>query len=296
MALYNDWIVALANQLQRRFDSILSEGGHNFEAGDEFEIAAMRALRAILPHRYGVCLGFIVDQHGGQAGDDLIIYDRSRFPTLQSLGEDPARRDRVPFEAVLAYIELKHTLHVKDLEKSQKHFGQSLRHACEQVSIARTLRREAVTQHPGSIMRVYVAPGYPRIENELYCAVWARNVAPATAAGDALASLCRTLHDEGVGRPDVVVAGNVLSLPAHYSPGPEGTIQVDGTRPFITADGNNPLFVESETAWGLALVHLMSTLESITLGELPWGRILHEALGGGFRVWGTGPTRDDPLR
>src|SRR6266498_5826443 len=106
--LYGDFVRNMA----RRFDEALSEieSTYNFELGDEFEIAICNTLRRILPHRFGICRGYVVNRDGEVAGDDIIIYERIRFPTARLLGEDYSRKEKVPIEAVFAYIEAKHTL------------------------------------------------------------------------------------------------------------------------------------------------------------------------------------------
>ena len=45
-------------------------------------------LRIFLPSKYGVCRGFVVNRHGDKAGDDIIIYDQEKFPTLRLLPKD----------------------------------------------------------------------------------------------------------------------------------------------------------------------------------------------------------------
>jgi len=83
---------------------------HNFDYGDEFEIALCEVLRTILPGRAAVCRGYVIAQDGRMAGDDIIVFDATRFPVLRALGDDLSRKEKVPAEAVLAYIEAKHTL------------------------------------------------------------------------------------------------------------------------------------------------------------------------------------------
>jgi len=77
---YADYLRTFAGEFQGRFEKIVSM--HNFDLGDEFEIAVCKVIRLILPHRYGVCRGFIVNDSGDSAGDDILIYDREEFPTL----------------------------------------------------------------------------------------------------------------------------------------------------------------------------------------------------------------------
>ena len=106
---YNDIIV----NISRRFESELEymSSIYNFDLGDEFEIAVCHVLRKILPIKYGICRGFVVDKSKNIAGDDIIIYDRMNFPNLRFLGQedDYARKNQIPVEAVYAYIEAKHT-------------------------------------------------------------------------------------------------------------------------------------------------------------------------------------------
>lgn len=53
MLLYQGYVQTLS----QRFESALSEiaSQHNFELGDEFEIAICKTLRKILPTRFGIC-------------------------------------------------------------------------------------------------------------------------------------------------------------------------------------------------------------------------------------------------
>lgn len=110
IALYNNWLGKLAERFQAKFDDIQTI--YNFEYGDEFEVALCEVLKSIIPRRASVCRGFVVAKDGTLAGDDIIIFDSTRFPALRAIGEDLSRKEQVPAEAVLAYIEAKHTLYV----------------------------------------------------------------------------------------------------------------------------------------------------------------------------------------
>jgi hypothetical protein len=254
--VYGGWIAGIAARFQRHFDQIVT--GNNLEYGPEFEIAVVNALREILPQRFGICRGYVVEQSGKRAGDDIIIYDRWRFPTIHALGGDPARKDHVPFEAVLAYIEAKHTLKLTDDEDRQ-----SLRKAAKQIAGVRALYRESVKYQGGPITKVYCAPGFPSIENELYCGVFARHVDTGDEGREALPEALMRLHKDEVPLPDAVVAGPYVAIPARYE---LASNTVEGARPFMNVEGNLPIFLEHPHAFGLALVHLISTMESITLG------------------------------
>jgi hypothetical protein len=71
-----------------------------------------------LPKKYGVCRGFIVDKEGNKEGDDIIIYDKIKHPTINLYNEDYSRKENIPIEAVYAYIEAKHTITLKSFDKA----------------------------------------------------------------------------------------------------------------------------------------------------------------------------------
>jgi|ERR1019366_520635 hypothetical protein len=141
MGLYNDWLPQVAQRFQQKFESI--QVAHNFDLGNEFEVAVAEVLREILPRRFGVCRGFVVARNGERAGDDIIVFDAQAFPTLRALATDLSRKEAVPAEAVLAYIEAKHTLHVEGEER----VGQSLAKATSQVDLVKRIPRPAVEHH-----------------------------------------------------------------------------------------------------------------------------------------------------
>ena len=115
--LYDNFIVDLSLKIQNRLSEISVE--YNFDYGDEFEIAICQLLRSFLSIKYGVCRGFVVNKQGVKAGDDIIIYDQQRFPTLKQLSkEDWSRKENIPIEAVYCYIEAKYTLDVSGAEKT----------------------------------------------------------------------------------------------------------------------------------------------------------------------------------
>jgi hypothetical protein len=112
--LYRNYISNLAKRFVANLESI--ETGHNFDYGPEFEIVLCDTLRSALPDRIGVARGFVVGMDNSTAGDDIILFDRSRFPTLAMRERDNfSRKEFVPAEAVLCYAEAKHTLQFKQV-------------------------------------------------------------------------------------------------------------------------------------------------------------------------------------
>src|SRR4051812_22586008 len=101
---YTDYLVKFAENFEARYAAIAAK--YNFDLGDEFEIAFCETMRTVLPGRFGICRGFLVNRKEESAGDDIIIFDRDQFPTLRMLPQnDYSRKEHVPVEATCAYIE-----------------------------------------------------------------------------------------------------------------------------------------------------------------------------------------------
>ncbi|WP_437923100.1 DUF6602 domain-containing protein [Sorangium sp. So ce291] len=280
-AFYGGWSEEIVEHLEDEFRKLRALA--TLELGPELEIAVCHALRKFLPERAGVCRGWVVDTTGAKQGDDIIIYDAARFPTLRGLGGDLAIRERVPAEAVLAYIEVKHTLYAqaKVPAKSQ---GQSLVKACRQVAAVKGLYRAPVPLEmiaprilleDGTIKR---NRGFPATRNPWYAAVWALNLRvdkdlehnPAESVKRRIAAI-RRAGTRAEHFPDVIAAGPVLMTPA---------IEASGAlepRPFTTSD-TELVFTNGMKALGAAMEHLTWAIDDILLGEIPWRRMLREQL------------------
>ena len=103
---------------------------HSGTLGDETELAWRRFFTSILPNRYQVADGFVVDADGRRSDQiDLIVFDRQYSPPL-FLGN---RVQYVPAEAVYAVFEIKQRIDWKNL-----------RLACEKAASVRALRRTSV--------------------------------------------------------------------------------------------------------------------------------------------------------
>lgn len=206
--LYNDYADILAGRIERRLQEMFAH--HQFEYGTEFEIALCQLLRSILPGRCGICRGYIVPERGETEGDDIIVYDAFRYPTLRALGQELGLKEYVPADAVLAYIEVKRTLYArpaaaapaKVTQKQEKAGGQSIEKALNQVRKVKLLSRTSVplsTLVPGVDlnikgtvtggragdaeipafelkMELSTPLGYPKIRNPWFTMVVAQNL------------------------------------------------------------------------------------------------------------------------
>jgi len=283
LLMYADFVQGIA----RSFDDALAaiETVHNFELGGEFEIAICETLRRVLPNRFGICRGYVVDSAGAVAGDDVIIYERLHYPTSRLLREeDYARKEKIPIEAAFAYVEAKHTLQIEGDGES------SLRKAVSQTASVKRLcqQREPVPLSQiarginlGANLTAQSSAGWPDKRNPFYTVILARRVrlnrtGPILQSAEEIdrALVGQNLDPELL--PDLIVAGpSNVALPV--------LPLADGQRTIIspfTLDGRTELACRmvGGIAFGVALVHLLWALDYIELGPMPWSCILGDSL------------------
>jgi len=283
MFKYKDWVKRISDRFQSEVDSILAE--HGFDYGPEFEVALCKVFNAMLPDRYGVCRGYVVDQNSNIAGDDIVIYERARFPTIavRDAG-DFSRKEYIPIEATYAYIEAKHTLTIHG--NSQ----QSLARACEQVSQVKTLvcnrtpvdnrQLDPYLKLPPQ-MSLTTPEHYPKIQNPLYTMVVSRRVRSAQGQDTLTESdqIITHLSQEQIRtpkRPDLVVLGNhVVILPVVGT----GPANVAYASPFLLEDCPDYHVVNANgVGFGIAVLSLLFALDWINLGVIPWKEVIEDAL------------------
>ena len=289
MSVYEDWITTYGKRVQNRFKEI--KAGYNFDFGPEFEIAIVELLRGFLPSRFGVCRGFVITEDD-RKGDDIVIFDVGRFPTLRSLGDDLSIKDYVPADGVLAYVEAKHTLHVTKKGKQDVELAtgdQSLRKACKQVSDVKTLPRGKVT-HP--LIREGKKPvGYPNYRNPFFGAVIARNVVIEEGKPEVtLASALKRIQSDVALLPDLIVGERLLALPM-YGREKQDDPEARSPRPFLCP--STELITLSQTeeiVFGAGIAQLLWALEWIKLGQIPWNQIIAKSFPKNVSVgWGVPP-------
>ncbi|EMZ1490358.1 hypothetical protein ABC295_003658 [Vibrio cholerae] len=282
--MYNDFV----SRINIRVEAILNEIEtiYNFDVGDEFEIGICKLLKTLLPEKYGVCRGHIITKHGTQAGDDIIIYDKHRFPILRMLNEDSLwRKQFVPVEAVYAYIEAKNTIHVEgDMSD-----GQSLMKAVNQVHLAKSLVRSE--KSIGDIDR-YVklssvtqgAIGWPKIRNPMYGCILARNIKlnrnSSTQLNDVmpLHIHCKLKTDSSsidyqpeLNFPDLIIGGkNHIIVPS---------IGGELVSPFLVKGESSMNHIPNihGKAFGIGLSTIIYALNAIDLDDMYWPEIIANA-------------------
>jgi hypothetical protein len=121
---------------------------------------------------------------------------------------------------------------------------------------------------------VEAGPGFPKVRNPYYSAIWARHV--RSSESDVFAAFSRRLVDLGSVRselPDAIVAGTVLALPLVRNS--EKNVSV---KPFLCESTELGSVLNSASPWGIALAHMLWAIEWVRLGDLPWSTMLTEQL------------------
>ncbi len=263
--MYGDWLSSVTRQFQDAFGRIEAE--YNFDLGPEFEIAICNVLRDLLPRRYGVCHGFVVAKDGTTAGDDIIVFEADRYPVLRSLGEDLSRKQKVPAEAVLAYIEAKHTLRIQGIGP------QSLHKAAAQTNEVKALTRERLEpryrfNYFDLGAQVKPAPGMPTYCNPWYTAIWCRKI----DWGEFTSSNFFPTMIDALGVPlttDIVATPDGCLMPARTEVMEDGSTKRT-INPFLYADTEHVWLPIENQGFGLATFFLLYAIGWINLAEIDW--------------------------
>lgn len=88
-----------------------------FDSGLATEDIIRDSIQSILPSRYHVTSGTVVDASGLTAGDmDIVIFNSHWFPEIHAAATAKTRKKLLPFEGVYAVGEVKQTLTQKSLD------------------------------------------------------------------------------------------------------------------------------------------------------------------------------------
>ena len=289
--VYDDYIKTLNERFQSELTEIEAEYG--FEYGTEFEQAICNWLRRALPTKYGIARGYAVDQDGNKAGDDIIIYDQYRFPSLWLRQKDDySRKENISIEAIYCYIEAKHTINILGDDES------SLLQAVRQVNSVKRLcnRREKI---PSSARDKRL--GYPSYANPVFGVIFARqarkqrgdkNLATPMEISTYLQNeLKRPILSSGIVEhvPDLeIIGGHNVLIPA-IAKGADKAELV----PFYLLEkssvsggkkGSRPALLHLYTgnAFGIAFASIMAAIDWINLSKMPWFDLVVDAVNKDF--------------
>lgn len=114
----------IGNLLLRKQDKLLSDLkecvdiDHPTGKGDSSEESWREFLRSILPEKYKITKGYVIDSNGNESEQiDIIIYDALYSPLIMTT---KANEMYIPSEAVYAVAEVKQTINKSYLEYTQK--------------------------------------------------------------------------------------------------------------------------------------------------------------------------------
>lgn len=277
--MYDNYVRDVSDRFEQALARIKAE--HNFEFGAEFEIAICKTLRTVLPQKYGICRGYVVSAFGEKAGDDIIIYDRMRFPTLRALeSDDFAAKEQVPVEAVYAYIEAKHSICIDG------NGGTSFQKALTQVAQVKILcdRRASVSLQKQDIEGESKQPpvGWPQTRNPAYGLILSRHVrqregGPIIEDPDVILSLLAGAKVSTLLPPDVCVFGKCNMCIPVVSLGTDDRTNMPS--PFFLP-GASVLHtsIVDGVGFGAGLSMLLWALDWIELGTMPWPEILEDCI------------------
>lgn len=253
--LYNDYLKKLSERFERKLLDM--ESVYNFDKGPEFEFAICDILRAFLPLQYGVCRGFVVSSTGETAGDDIIIYDQSKFPTLRLTEKSSfARKEMIPVEAVYAYIEAKHTLNKETLQVAFKQIGK-IKEVCD-------LRDKWVIADNWDEL-------LPMHKNPVFTMIFARHT-----TGTEIGPEINLLDSQGQKYlPETIIAGaNLISQIFHYD---ADSIQQPILFQLENKRCQHFTLQTPNMAYGIGLTSLIAAIDWIRLGPIHWVDTINEA-------------------
>lgn len=276
--LYDDFLPGFQKKIDSFFASI--KANHNFDLGIEFEIQICKILRDFLPSKYGVCRGFVVNRYGDKAGDDVIIYDQERFPTLRTLPKDDfTLKEEIPIEAVYAYLEIKHNLTKETLNK-----------ALAQVAAVKklVLQRTQMTIYQ---MDPYIASDLtqlnpveylPSFRNPIFCGI----IGKLSNGTDDVEIVDEFLHSH---MDDLIQTEDYKFYPELIIGSPSNIartsyIKDSTTFPTIFHFINNygcvyQIIKTPNLSYAICFSYLMVAIDFIRLGQMPWAEILNNGTG-----------------
>ncbi len=269
--------------ISKKYSSLLGDvtAVYNFDLGDEFELVICDVLTKVLPKKFGVCRGFLVAKDGSKKGDDIIIYDKERFPQIRLFDDkDFARKQEIPIEAAYAYIEAKNSLINGENDKGEPY---SFKKALSQVSEVKSLvsTREEISINnafdPYISIDLNLRKGrknWPSYINPFFTAIMAPQVKmkpskTITNPDEITAELKGEYPDKY--SPDLVVAG----MDVCYLPMIENTY----TSPFYIENLSSLVHFEQKgNSFAMGMCSLLYALDTIHLGIMPWPKIILDAI------------------
>jgi hypothetical protein len=147
IGIVEEYWTGVASQLQVEAETFSRLVGHNGEIGRANEIALTRLVGRLIPSKFGVGTGIVIDKYGERSQQcDIIVYDQGSQPQLLA----QSTQLMFPIETVRMVIEVKTTLN-----------AEAVADTAEKVSSFRALRSSRTTDAPAFGLFAYQAHGAP---------------------------------------------------------------------------------------------------------------------------------------
>ena len=237
---------AESEALRARIEAARPGGRHAHEKGMRVEEEVIRFLQDVLPPRFGVARGEIMDSRGHVSRQcDVVIYDALHTPRLQRA----TCTLLVPAESVYAVIEMKPKLS-----------GRALPQAVEIVRSAKALDRSAIVTHHQGHERVFAGPA---ANPPIFGAVLSTHM---HRAGERLAPQLIRLHRK-IPREQWVDCVCVLgdTLVYHFQLDPKGRGIVDWVPSVLCEDSRLGYYESGEDTLLLFVLFLLWQLNAKSL-------------------------------
>lgn len=107
-----------SNLLDLKLEYEIKTSANNFESGLPLEDFFRDIMRKLLPNRFAIDSGYIIDSYGNTCGEcDVVIYDSVYAAILRNPTTEFSRKKYIPFDAVYAIIEVKQSLEIGILDE-----------------------------------------------------------------------------------------------------------------------------------------------------------------------------------
>jgi hypothetical protein len=247
-----------------------------------------------LPNKYGICRGHIVTIDDLSAGDDIIIFDQVKYPTLRLLNDNSFQKKQyVPIEAVYAYVEAKHTIILEgsgpnSLEKAWKQSIAPKNLKRQEVKLGFSNKLEFNEKASTIKFNFQRLVGWPQFYNPMYTAIISQGlrikqnqeIKKISNNNDLLEIFEKVKEYTTIygNSPDLLIIDNdcgftpTISLPNQKLPVYESPFHINGMSMLAP-------YRKEGIGFGIGIANLLFALENITLGSIEWKDVICKELG-----------------
>lgn len=284
--MYKLLVDQYSNDIESALNKIIAQ--HNFDNGDELEIALGKILLQILPDKYGVCRGCAINGTGATTdSDDIIIFDKMLFPTLRSLEDgDLSIKEQVPIEAIYMYIECKSSI---ELGTHKNNFIKAINQVTNFKEFVDKREHMPIWQqdpyipwNPSQRQPIHIS--MPPYRNPPCGIIFTKKI---TFNGKDISDqneinqiLLESVLEVETGRaylPDLIIAGKsnifrpALKIEGIDQPGPTWFMHKDIRSGYLCTDVENKAF-------GIGVIYIIALLNMMKLHTMPWAEMIKEAI------------------